>query len=255
MNGAFYIGAAGLSAEERALEVIANNITNINTTGFKRSEVTFSSLVSPIAPADAPLVGQTGGSPNGVMVGAAPVVFSEGPLQQTGKPLDLAIDGPGFLELMGPGGQSLLWRGGSLMVNTDGYLTAPNGMPLKAMISVPQGTSAIAIGSDGKVQALIGADTTPTVIGQIDLVTDKDLTTLTALNGGLYQAENAADLTTATPGEDGAGLLAAGQLEGSNVQLSDEMTTMMLLERAYGANAQVVQAGDQLMAIANNLKR
>lgn len=255
MNGAFYIGAVGLTAEERGLDVVANNVTNINTTGFKRSEVTFSSLVTSGSGPDAPLVGPAGGAPLGVVAGATPIDFSEGPLQQTGKPLDVAIDGAGFLELMAPGGQSLLWRGGSLEVNTDGYLAAPNGMPLKGMIAVPQGASAISIGPDGKVQALVNGSTTATTIGQIDIVMDKDLTTLSAVNGGFYQAENAADLTSVAPGEDGAGSIAAGELEGANVQLADEMTTMLLLERAYGANAQVVQAGDQLMSIANNLRR
>jgi flagellar basal-body rod protein FlgG len=256
MNGAFYIGATGLAAAERALDVVANNVTNINTTGFKRSQVTFTALVSsPPAPADAPLVGAVVSAPLGVMVGATPIVFTEGPLQQTGQPLDLAISGDGFLELMGPGGQSLLWRGGSLQVNPDGYLAAPNGMALKDMISVPQGVTAISIGADGKVQATVSGDTSPTTIGQINLALAKDPTALTALSGGLYQVQDASDLVTAAPGQNGAGLLAPGQLEGANVQLSDELTTMLLLERAYGANAQVVQAGDQLMAIANSLKR
>lgn len=255
MNGAFYIGATGLSAEQSALEVIANNITNINTNGFKRTAVTFSAMVSatpdssdPSAPGQAPGAGLAG-----VMVGATPLVFTEGSLQQTGQPLDVAIEGNGFIELMGPGGQLMLWRGGSMQVNPDGYLSAPGGMPLKGMISVPQGTTSIAIGPDGKVQALVGGQTTQ--IGQIDLVMAKDLSTVTALNNGFFQVPAESDLISAPPGTDGAGILAAGVLEGSNVELSDEMTTMLLVERAYGANAQVVQAGDQLMSIANSLKR
>lgn len=257
MNGAFYIGATGLEAQQQALEVTANNIANINTTGFKRSEVAFSTLISaPGSPLAAESAGQNNaGSLSGVMVGATPLVMAEGNLQQTGQPLDLAIEGDGFIELMGPGGQPLLWRGGTLQVNQDGYLAAPNGMPLKGMISVPAGTSAISIAANGKVEAQVGSEATPTEIGQIDVVTVKDPTALSALSNGLYQVQDESDLTSAQPGENGAGVLAAGVLEGSNVQLSDEMTTMLLLERAYGANAQVVQAGDQLMSIANNLKR
>jgi flagellar basal-body rod protein FlgG len=256
VNGAFYIGATGLSAEERALDVIANNITNINTTAFKRSAVTFTALVSPAGgPGDMPLVRDPTGNLSGVMIGGTPLVFTEGPLQQTGQPLDLAIDGDGFIELMGPGGQPLLWRGGTLEVNSDGLLAAPNGMALKAMISVPAGATALSISPTGQVDALVNGETAPTQIGQIDLVSVKDMTTLSAVSGGLYQVQDESDLTSVSPGDDGAGLLATGSLEGSNVQLSDEMTTMLLLERAYGANAQVVQAGDQLMAIANSLKR
>jgi flagellar basal-body rod protein FlgG len=257
VNGAFYIGAAGLAAEERALAVIANNVTNVNTTGFKRSQAVFSALVSASDNNGAtPLVDDdpTAGL-SGVVVGSTPVDFSEGPLQQTGKPLDLAIDGTGFLELMGPGGQPLLWRGGSLEVNPDGYLAAANGMALKANITVPTGASAISIGADGKVMALVAGETNAVQIGQIDLVVPKDMTQVTAMSDGLYQVSDETDLQTLGPGQDGAGILSAGMLEGSNVQLSDELTTMLLLQRAYGANAEVVQAGDQLMSIANNLKR
>jgi flagellar basal-body rod protein FlgG len=186
---------------------------------------------------------------------STPLDFTEGPIQTTGQPLDVAIEGPGFIELMGPGGQPLLLRGGTLQVNSDGYLAAPNGMALKAMVSVPTGTTAISISQDGKVYAAVSGETTPELIGQIDLVTAKDQSTLTPLSGGLYSVANESDLVTSAPGEEGAGLLVSGALEGSNVQLSDELTTMLLIERAYGANAQVVQAGDQLMSIANNLKR
>jgi flagellar basal-body rod protein FlgG len=257
MNGAFYIGAAGLGAEERALAVIANNVTNVNTTAYKRSQVVFSTLVSASNnPDDRPL---TDGDPtaglSGVTVGAVPIDFSEGPLQQTGKPLDLAIDGTGFIELMGPGGQPLLWRGGSLEVNPDGMLAATNGMALKANITVPAGTSALSIGPDGKVMALVSGQVSPTQVGQIDLVVPKDMTQVAAMSGGLYRVADESDLVAMAPGQDGAGILASGSLEGSNVQLSDELTTMLLLQRAYGANAEVVQAGDQLMAIANSLKR
>jgi flagellar basal-body rod protein FlgG len=257
MNGAFYISATGLSANEQALEVVANNIANINTTAFKRSEVAFSALVSPAdLSADAPSASRYRlASPSGVMVGATPQVFVEGPLQTTGQALDLAIEGDGFIELMGPGGQTMLWRGGSLSTNADGYLAGPGGLPLKGMISVPAGTSAIAIQSDGKVQAQVNGEATATTIGQIDLVRVKDITTLSATNNGLYQVDDPTQLIGAAPGQDGAGVLASGMREGSNVQLADEMTGLLLLQRAYAANAQVVQAGDQLMSIANSLKR
>ena len=257
MNGAFYIGAAGLGAEERALAVVANNVTNVNTTAFKRSQVVFQTLVSapgdrrqPLSGADDPSVGLSG-----VTLGSAPIDFSEGPLQQTGKPLDLAIDGTGFIEVMGPDGQPMLFRGGSLEVNPDGYLAAPNGLPLKAMIAIPAGASTVSIGADGKVMAQVDGQSAATQIGQIDLVIPKDPTQVTAMSGGLYQVDDESDLTSVAPGADGAGVLAAGSLEGSNVELSDELTLMLLLQRAYSANAEVVQAGDQLMAIANSLKR
>lgn len=169
--------------------------------------------------------------------------------------MDLAIDGVGLIALMGPGGQTILWRGGALQINSDGYLAGPNGLPLKEMISVPSGATALAIAAGGQVQATVSGEASPVNIGQIDLVKVKDPAALSAHNGGLYQVDDDSQLTTAPPGTEGLGTLESGSLEGSNADLSDEMTTLLLLQRAYGANAEVVQAGDQLMSIANNLKR
>ena len=153
MNGAFYVGAAGLRAQQRALDITANNIANMNTPAFKRSEVRFSELV---ARRTAGLDGQTlTTDPSvgllGVRADTASRVFAQGDLRQTGKPMDIAIDGDGFIELLGQDNKTLLWRGGTLKINSDGYLAAANGMTLKAMISAPAGTEAIAIGRDGKM--------------------------------------------------------------------------------------------------------
>lgn len=254
MNGPFYIGATGLSAEQRALDAVANNIANINTPGFKRARVQFSELLGGAASQGA---GITQSSPafSGVQTDISGRDFTQGDLKQTGKPLDVAIDGEGFLELMGPGGRALLWRGGSMKVNADGYLATMDGLPLKAMISAPLDATAVSIAPDGKVMAQMSGQSGLTVLGQIDLVRAKSPSTLTNLGDGFYEAANPSDLITATPGEDGAGLLATGALESSNVELSDEMVTLLMLQRAYAANAQVVQAGDELMAIANGLRR
>jgi flagellar basal-body rod protein FlgG len=153
MNGAFYIGATGLRTQERALEAVANNIANINTNGYKRAEARFSEMVTPTGgdpsnPALAPDDQISGLS--GVMVDSTRD-FSQGAMQVTNGALDVAINGDGFLELMGPSGQVLLSRGGSLQVNTDGYLADANGLPLKGMITIPQGLTNITIGAAGKV--------------------------------------------------------------------------------------------------------
>ena len=255
MNNAFYIAATGLRSEQQALDVIAHNIANVNTTGFKRSQVQFSQMMG-VPEADAsggaavtPSVGA------GVRVDGSSPTFTQGDLHPTGQALDLAIDGDGFIELMGPGGQTMLWRGGSLKVNADGYLASANDMPLKAMISVPAGTTQLTIDAGGQVRAQSAAGGSGSVIGQIDLVVPKDLTDLRAVSGGLFRTSTEARLTSAQPGQEGAGSLVQGSLESSNVQLSDEMVTLLLVQRAYAANAQVVQAGDQLMSIANGLRR
>jgi len=257
MNGAFYIGATGLRSQQSALDVIANNIANINTPAFKRSEVRFSELVTPLtdsartdlaAPDLASLMA-------GVSMTSSPRVFEQGDLRQTDKPLDIAISGDGLIELMGPAGQTMLWRGGSLKVNADGYLAAENGMPLKAMIAVPQGTTALTIERDGTVRAQGDGESPTREIGQIDLVQPRDMDELSGLGGGLFKPDPNAELVALTPGEDGGGVLIQGSIEASNVDLAQEMVTLLLLQRAYAANAQVIQAGDQLMGIANGLKR
>jgi flagellar basal-body rod protein FlgG len=257
MNGAFYIGAVSLDAQQRALEVVANNIANINTAGFKRSAVQFSELVAPARDAGGDPVAAADNATNlaGVMVGGTPHVWTQGDLKQTGQQLDLAISGDGFLELMGAGGQSLLWRGGTMKVNEDGYLAAADGTPLRAMISVPQGASSLAISSDGVVSALVSGQTQSQQVGQLELVMAKDPNSLIDMGNGYYQASDAGETYAAKPGQDGGGTLVQGSLESSNVQLADEMTNLLLVQRAYAANAQVVQAGDQLMSIVNDLRR
>ena len=258
MNGAFYIGATGLDAEQRALEVVANNITNVNTPGFKRSQAQFSALMASASGSArlSPALGGDAAMMLGVSSDASRPDFSQGAIQQTGKPLDIAIDGNGFIEVMGPSGQVELWRGGSLEVNSDGYLAvAASGLPLKQMISVPADATSVTIGADGVVQVATGSNTTATAVGQIDIVRPKDMSALTVTADGLYRTQNDSDLLSGVPGEDGAGTIVSGAIEGSNVQLADEMVGLMMLQRAYAANAEVVQAGDQLMATANGLKR
>lgn len=257
MNGAFYIGATGLDAQQRALEVVANNISNINTTGFKRSIVRFSDLVTARHAAANELVptAATVEQLAGTSTATAGRSWNQGALRQTGRALDIAIDGAGFLELMGPAGRTLLWRGGSLKVNGDGYLTTVDGMPLRAMISVPLDATDIAIDRDGTVSVTTGGAEGAEDIGRIELVMAKDPDGLVAIGEGYFEARADADLYASPAGEDGSGTFVQGALEGANVQLSDEMVTLMLLQRAFAANAQVVQAGDQLMSIVNGLRR
>ena len=255
MNGAFYIGAIGLDSQQRALDVIANNIANLNTPAFKRSAVRFSTLVAPVS--DDSGISATASDPianlAGVAVGATPHIWTQGDLTQTGQPLDLAINGQGFLELLGPSGQTYLWRGGTLKVNADGYLAAADGTMLKAMISVPQDATALSIGADGKVMAQISGQSHQ--IGQLDLVMAKDPESLADAGNGYYAVSDPSTIYSVQPGDEDSGTLVQGALEGSNVQLADEMTDLLLTQRAFAANAQVVQAGDQLMSIVDQLRR
>lgn len=256
MNGAFHVSAVGLQSQQRALDIIAGNIANINTPAFKRSEVRFSEL---LAVRDDPSVPRADLSDplesSGVRMEAVAIIDEVGAIQATGQAMDLAIDGRGFIELMGPGGQTLLWRGGTLKIGEDGLLSAPGGLPLKAAITVPDDATTITIGADGVVRAPTGAEGTPTEIGQIALVKVDDPAALERLDGGLYRVADGARTTDAQPGEDGVGMLVQGGVERSNVEMTTEMVQMMLVQRAYSANAQVVQAADQMMGIANGLRK
>jgi flagellar basal-body rod protein FlgG len=252
MNGAFYIGAIGLQSQQRALDVIANNIANINTPGFKRSEVRFMELMSVAA------AGQPGGADamEGVMSEASAPVFTQGELRTTGKAMDVAIEGDGFLELQGTDGKTWLWRGGTLAINADGFLgSASTGMTLKAMIAVPREATSIAIDRNGAVRAIVREGDAGEEIGRLEVVRARDGALGAGAGGGLYEVESASDLMAAAPGEDGAGMIVQGALEGSNVLLAEQMVALMMMQRAFAANAQVLQAGDQLMAVANGLRR
>lgn len=257
MSRALQVAAIGLDAQQRALDIIAANIANVNTSGFKRSQVRFSEvLASRSDPASLRAdLGATLLTSAGVRADAQFTVDQAGRIDSTGRPMDLAIDGQGFIELMGPEGQTLLWRGGTLRVGEDGLLSTLDGLPLKAGIVIPDDAQAVTIGADGVVRAQIGTGQEPTEIGQLMLATVGDSAALERLDGGLYRVADGSRVADAQPGEDGAGLLVQGAVERSNVELSEEMVQLMLVQRAYAANAQIVQAADQLLGIANGLKR
>ncbi|OLL30859.1 hypothetical protein BTH42_14885 [Burkholderia sp. SRS-W-2-2016] len=257
MNNVFYIGAMGLNAQQTAVDVTANNIANMNTPAFKRGTVAFSELLtSAAAPLNRATANETVSTAAGVAADPSPHVFTAAELRPTGSALDLAIRGDGFIELASDSGQATLWRGGVLHVGNDGYLTAPNGQPLKSMISVPRDASGITISATGQVQAVLANQTDPVDLGEIELVMPTDVRALQATGDGVYRIQDdGIALTRLRPGEDNAGTLAQGFSEASNVSLSDELVSLMLYQRAYASNARLVQAGDELMAIANGLKR
>lgn len=253
MNGAFYVGATGLQAQQRALDVVANNISNVNTTGFKRSEIRFSELVSrPDANDNSPST-----QPNllsGVQAQTAVRVYQQGDLRETGQPFDIAISGDGFIEALGPAGEIWLWRGGTLRVNAEGLLETESGLVLKALIEVPDDSIGLSIDRAGVVSSITAGSEDRVELGTIDLVMPREPHLIEAAGDGFYRLPDDNDLETLIAGEDG-GVIVQGSVEASNVELTTEMVQLLLLQRAYGANAQVVQAGDQLMSIANNLRR
>lgn len=256
MSGAFEIAGIGLSAQQKALDTVASNIANINTAGYKRSDIAFAELISVSAP-QSQLSSrlETVTQVAGLSASLVPQIDVHGALDTTGGALDIAVDGGGFIEILGPDGRSLLWRGGTMKVNDDGLLAASNGLPLRALISVPRDAGELAISPDGRVLAKTGSDPAPVELGQITLVRPAAASALTRLDGGYYEAGQFSTLIEALPGEDGAGLIVQGAIERSNVDLNSEMVEMMIIQRAYSANAKVIQAADEVATIINSLRR
>jgi flagellar basal-body rod protein FlgG len=257
MNGAYEVGAVALRAQQRALETHANNVANINTPGFKRAEVQFSEIVStqgnPLSENER-VAQRTTALNGGVRMATRMMLSDHSELQATGSAFDIAIDGSGFIELMGPDGETMLWRGGKLEVDRDGFLAAQGLAPLRSMIAIPQDTQALRIGIDGTVHAEV-EDGDLLEIGQIMLVRQQSDDDLIPMGAGQYRMAENAIVTDAVPGEDGIGLIRQGMIEQSNVEMTEAMVEMLILQRAYAASAQVIQTADQVASITNSLSR
>ena len=255
MNGAFEVGAVSLRSQQRALEAMANNIANVNTPTFKRADIAFAEIVAN----SAPVISQTEAMAStpiegGVRFARRDTVAEQGQLRQTGQALDIAIDGAGFIELAGPQGQSLLWRGGRMMINRAGYLSTGDGIALKAMILLPDDAGDLVVGRDGVVSVSTG-EKEQVEIGQLSIVRADGTAAFERLDNGLYRLSEDARVIEALPGEDGSGSIEQGMVEESNVDFSSAMIELLMIQRAYAASAQIVQAADQIAAISNNLKR
>jgi flagellar basal-body rod protein FlgG len=253
MNGAFYIAATGLRAQEQATQITANNVANWNTVGFKRERVRFAEIVAAQIQPSVDERGAAAPAPlSGVRVDRLGRDMSAGELRETNDAFDLAISGDGFIEVLGASGETLLWRGGQLKFDADGRLATVDGLVLKSQIRSPDANAGLKIARDGTVEAVV--DGKPQQLGRIDLCLARDEAALSSIGGGLFRTSNPDEVVSSSPGVDG-GELRQGFQEGSNVRLSDEMVGLLLTQRAFAANSQIVQAADQLMSIANNLRR
>lgn len=257
MNGAFYIGATGLEVQQRNLEIIAQNVANLNTNAYKRAELRFAELVTQpvVTPDIAPITRPAADEPAGIAATGIDRIFAQGDLRETGRPFDLAISGDGFIEVLGPGGQTYMWRGGTLKIGADGFLQTVDDLPLKASIEIPDDITDLRIERDGRVRGVVAGEADLTDLGQLDIVMPEDVSRLEVVDKGYYRAPDELALRVFAPGESGKGVLVQGSLEASNVELTTELVGLTLAQRAFGASAQVVQAGDQLMAIVNGLRR
>jgi flagellar basal-body rod protein FlgG len=260
MLDSFYISAIGMRAHSTQIDTISNNVANLNTTGFKRGVVSFSSLsgtdsvsvAANIAKAAAILGNQSGG---GVSTQLAYSMLA-GALTSTNAPLDVAINGNGFIEVTRADGSPAYTRAGSLVVNAQGMLATRTGEVLAAKIAVPPDTQSVSIAPDGHVYAIPGNSTTQVDLGQIELVSFANPGGLQAAGGTLYvPGTDSGEAHSGAPNTDGLGSLQSGYLESSNVDMTTELTTLMLAQRGFELNSRVVQASDQMLQTVNSLYR
>jgi len=254
------IGATGMHAQQLQVDTIANNLANVNTTGFKKGRVHFAELLGRAPLQDLrvahDVLATAQASAAGVALVNASKVFEAGEMKRTDSPLDLAIQGEGFLELAMPDGTRAYSRGGTLKVNADGQLALQDGTPLKPGIQIPDNAESLQVLPSGRVQVLVRGQATPVDAGQLELVRFTNTPGLLAQGGGIYRATEASgEAIAGRAGEDGMGSLAPGFLEGSNVKLVEEMVGLMVAQRAYQASAKVVQAADEMLGMVNGLRR
>ncbi len=254
MIRSLWISKTGLDAQQTQLDVVANNLANVGTTGFKRSRVAFEDLLyQNIRQAGANSSQQTQ-LPTGLQIGtgvrpvATPRMFTQGNLQQTGNQLDLAINGQGFLQIQMPDGTTAYTRDGSLHTDANGQLVTANGFALSPSITIPANAQSVTVGQDGTVTITVPGQAAPQNVGQIQLASFVNPGGLESKGQNLF-VETAASGTASTnaPGTNGLGLLNQGFLETSNVNVVEELVSMIQTQRAYEINSKAIQTSDQML--------
>jgi flagellar basal-body rod protein FlgG len=259
MNLSLYSAATGMEAQEMTLNTIANNLANVNTPGFKRSRIEFQDLLYSKPRAAGADAGNGSTVPTGVELGngsraaATAKVFTQGQLTSTGQQLDLAIQGDGFFAIQKPDGTLGYTRDGSFKVSAQGQVVTADGMVvLSGFQAIPQGTTQISVDSGGDV-TLQGPNGTSTFTLTLSRFTNP--AGLDSSGGNLYAETVASGApTTGQPGQQGFGSIVQGYLEGSNVSVVTEMVNMIVAQRAYEINSKAVQASDQMLQNANQLR-
>jgi len=262
MLRALWTAATGMKAQQLFVDTIANNLANVNTSGFKKSRVDFQDLLYQtikVAGTKAPGGGQM---PVGIQIGhgVQPVsierLFSQGEIVETQNPLDLVIEGDGFFQVLQADGTVAYTRDGSFKLDKDGRIVTASGLPLEPEIVIPSEATNISISHDGTVSVLVPGTTAPQEVGQITLAKFINPGGLKSLGYNLYEATDASgEVVTGTPGLEGFGTVSQGYLEMSNVQVVEEMANMIIAQRAYEINSKAIQTTDEMLRIANNLRR
>lgn len=261
MIRALWTAATGMHSQQVNMDVIANNLANVNSSGFKKSRADFQDILYQTTRAAG--AGVDGGEvPTGVQIGlgsrvaAVQKVFTTGDFMQTENELDVAIEGPGFFQVILPDGTDAYTRSGALKKDSTGRLVTSDGFPLIPEIVIPEGSTSIAIGSGGTVDVLLDGESTPNEVGVIELIRFGNPSGLKSLGRNLYAETPTTGAPIAgTPGEAGFGSLSQGFLEGSNVNIMEEMVNMIAGQRAYEVNSKSIKTADEMLSITSQLVR
>ncbi len=259
MNQALWVAKTGLDAQQTRMSVVSNNLANTNTTGFKRDRASFEDLLYQ-------QVRQPGGStsqqtqlPTGLQLGTGVRVvatskdFQQGNPQQTGRSLDVMVNGRGFLEVLMPDGSSAFTRDGSLQINAQGELVTNSGYPVQPGIQIPEGAQSMTIGNDGTITVTMAGEGQAQEIGALTLTDFVNPSGLQAKGENLYMETTASGpAQNGTPGLNGLGSLVQGSLEGSNVNVVEELVSMIETQRAYEMNAKAISTTDAMLGYLNN---
>jgi flagellar basal-body rod protein FlgG len=259
---ALSIAASGMQAQQLNVDVISHNIANMNTTSYKRQRAEFQDMLyqnlerpgatSSASGAVLPLGIQLG---VGVRADAVGRVTEQGGIAATGNPYDLAINGRGFLQVTLPSGQTGYTRAGNLAVNADGQIVTADGYAIEPSVSVPPEATAIQITRDGIVEVTMAGQTTPQQLGQIELASFINPAGLEAIGDNMYlETPASGSATTATPGSPGLGTIMQGYLELSNVNAVEEISALIVAQRAYEMNARVITAADEMLQSTTQLR-
>lgn len=256
-----YSSATGMKAQELLIDVTANNLANVNTNGFKRSQVDFADqLYTTLQQAGSELsAGQP--APVGLQVGSGvrPMgttkLFTPGSIEQTNNPLDIAIQGDGFFQVLLPNGAERFTRDGALRMNADGTLVTMDGYALADTVQIPPGSTNIVVARDGMISYMDETGQTNTT-GPLTLARFANPAGLSSEGGNLYaRTEASGDPVVGPPGELGAGMLIGGQLERSNVEVVTEMIGLITAQRAYEINSRAIRAGDEMLSTTTDIVR
>ncbi|MEO6078241.1 MAG: flagellar basal-body rod protein FlgG [Steroidobacteraceae bacterium] len=261
MNSALWAAKTGLDAQQTRMTVVSHNLANVSTTGFKKDRAVFEDLLYQNVKQVGAATSQDTTSPTGLNLGTGVRIvateknYSQGGLNNTGNSLDVAINGRGFFQVLMPDGSFSYTRDGSFKVSADGELVTSSGYRVQPAISIPAGAQSVTIGNDGVVSALVSGQSTPTQVGTLQLTDFVNPAGLQPRGENLL-AESAASgpAQSSTPGLNGLGGLQQGFLEGSNVNVVEELVTMIETQRAYEMNSKAISTTDQMLQyVSNNL--